>query len=111
MRWHAYTCLLCKKSAEDTKEYFSQLDTAARMQPMPEGYSKLVSEIYCQDCGKTWKLLYHFLDVSATPVEVIIQGRLREVKMKHYLKTRQFWSLCLEQNEIFLDQKHTQYLN
>ena len=43
------------------KEYFAQLDTAARMQPMPEGYSKLVSEIYCQDCGKTGKVLYHFV--------------------------------------------------
>lgn len=57
----AYTCPLCKKSVEDMKEYFSLLDAASRMQPMPEGYSKLVSNIYCQDCGKIGKVKYHFV--------------------------------------------------
>ena len=52
------------------------------MQPMPKGCSKLVSEIYCQDYGKIGEVLYLF-DESATPVEVIIRGRLSEAKMKH----------------------------
>ena len=43
------------------KEYFAKLDTKARMQLIPEGYWKLVSEIYCQDCGKTRKVRYLFV--------------------------------------------------
>jgi len=61
IRGQAYTCPLCKKSVEDMKDYFSLLDAASRMQPMPEGYSKLVSNIYCQDCGETGKVKYHFV--------------------------------------------------
>jgi len=60
-RGQAYTCPLCKKSVEDMKEYFAQMDAAVRMQPMPESYSKLVSKVYCQDCGKTGKVPYHFV--------------------------------------------------
>jgi len=61
IRGQAYTCPLCKKSVDDMKDYFSVLDAALRMQPMPEGYSKLVSNIYCQDCGKYGKVKYHFV--------------------------------------------------
>jgi len=43
------------------KDYFSLLDTAVRMQPMPVAYSNVKSSIYCQDCGKSGKVVYHFV--------------------------------------------------
>jgi len=61
MRGGAYTCPLCKKSVEDMKEYFSMLDAAVRMQPMPAVYQSTVSNIYCQDCNKTSQVPYHFV--------------------------------------------------
>lgn len=57
----AYTCPLCKKSIEDMKDYFSLLDTAVRMQPMPDTYLDVRSTIYCQDCGKQSNVVYHFV--------------------------------------------------
>jgi len=60
-RGGAYTCPLCKKSMEDMKEYFSMLDAAVRMQPMPDAYQSTVSNIYCQDCNKTSDVKYHFV--------------------------------------------------
>lgn len=61
MRGGAYTCPLCKKSVEDMKEYFSLLDAAVRMQPMPAAYQATVSNIYCQDCNQTSQVPYHFV--------------------------------------------------
>lgn len=61
MRNQAYTCPLCKKSVEDMKEYFDLLDSAVRMQPMPESYANTWSNIYCQDCEKVGKVKYHFV--------------------------------------------------
>jgi len=57
----AYTCPLCKRSVEDMKDYFSLLDTAVRMQPMPAEYLNVKSTIYCQDCCKESKVVYHFV--------------------------------------------------
>mmetsp|Transcript_21055 Transcript_21055/g.29718 ORF Transcript_21055/g.29718 Transcript_21055/m.29718 type:complete len:522 (+) Transcript_21055:588-2153(+) len=57
----SYTCPLCKKSVEDMKEYFSLLDAAVRMQPMPVAYSSTVSNIHCQDCGQAGQVQYHFV--------------------------------------------------
>lgn len=56
-----YTCPLCKKSMEDMHERFSLLDAAVRMQPMPPAWSNIMSSIYCQDCGKSGKVRYHFV--------------------------------------------------
>ena len=64
MRGHTYTCPLCKKSAEDMSEYFALLDSAIRMQPMPEGYAATTSNIYCQDCGKMGNVTYHFVGLK-----------------------------------------------
>ena len=61
MRGGAYTCPLCKKSVEDMKEYFSLLDAAVRMQPMPTAYLSTVSNIYCQDCNQNGQVPYHFV--------------------------------------------------
>ena len=61
MRGQTYTCPLCKKSVEDMREYFSLLDAAIWMQPMPAAYSRTMSNIYCQDCGKTCIVRYHFV--------------------------------------------------
>ena len=61
MRGGAYTCPLCKKSVEDMKEYFSMLDAAVRMQPMPAAYLSTVSNIYCQDCNQNGQVPYHFV--------------------------------------------------
>ena len=61
MRGGAYTCPLCKKSVEDMKEYFSMLDAAVRMQPMPVAYLSTVSNIYCQDCNQNGQVPYHFV--------------------------------------------------
>lgn len=60
-RGHAYTCPLCMRSMEDMKDYFSLLDTAVRMQPMPTAYLSTMSNIYCQDCTKTGQVQYHFV--------------------------------------------------
>uniref|UniRef100_A0A7S1GIX4 RING finger and CHY zinc finger domain-containing protein 1 n=1 Tax=Cyclophora tenuis TaxID=216820 RepID=A0A7S1GIX4_CYCTE len=61
MRGQSYTCPLCKKSVEDMREYFTMLDAAVRMQPMPAAFLSTVSEIYCQDCGQSSKVPYHFV--------------------------------------------------
>ena len=60
-RGNAYTCPLCKKSAEDMSEYFALLDAAVRMQPMPAAYAEVMSNIYCQDCCKSGPVSYHFV--------------------------------------------------
>jgi Zinc-ribbon/Ring finger domain len=52
-RGTSYTCPLCQRSMEDMKDHFALLDAAVRMQPMPTAYLSTVSNIYCQDCGKT----------------------------------------------------------
>ena len=64
MRGHNYTCPLCKKSAEDMREYFALLDSAVRMQPMPPAYAATTSNIYCQDCGKMGNVKYHFVGLK-----------------------------------------------
>lgn len=64
MRGHSYTCPLCKKSVDDMTEYFSLLDSAVRMQPMPPAYAATRSNIYCQDCGKTGNVSYHFVGLK-----------------------------------------------
>jgi phage FluMu protein Com len=46
---------------EDMKDYFALLDMAVRMQPMPAAYLGTMSNIYCQDCGKTGQTKYHFV--------------------------------------------------
>mmetsp|Transcript_2117 Transcript_2117/g.3255 ORF Transcript_2117/g.3255 Transcript_2117/m.3255 type:complete len:767 (+) Transcript_2117:61-2361(+) len=61
IRGQTYTCPLCKKSVEDMREYFSQLDAAIWMQPMPAAYSTTMSKIYCQDCSKYCTVQYHFV--------------------------------------------------
>lgn len=66
IRGQAYTCPLCKKSVDDMREYFSQLDAAIWMQPMPEAYSSTMSKIYCQDCNKTCIVKYHFVGCKCT---------------------------------------------
>jgi hypothetical protein len=60
-RGNSYTCPLCMRSMEDMKDYFSLLDTAVRMQPMPTAYLSTMSNIYCQDCTKTGQVQYHFV--------------------------------------------------
>jgi Zinc-ribbon/Ring finger domain len=52
-RGTSYTCPLCQRSMEDMKDHFALLDAAVRMQPMPAAYLSTLSNIYCQDCGKT----------------------------------------------------------
>lgn len=64
MRGHTYTCPLCKKSIEDMGTYWEKLDAAIRMQPMPEAYANTQSAIYCQDCGKSGKVKYHFVGLK-----------------------------------------------
>jgi zinc finger-like protein len=63
-RGGAYTCPLCKKSVEDMIEYFSMLDAAVRMQPMPAAYHSTVSNIYCQDCDQNGQVQYHFVGLK-----------------------------------------------
>jgi len=64
MRGQTYTCPLCKKSAEDMSEYFTLLDSAVRMQPMPPAYSETTSNIYCQDCCQMGNVGYHFVGLK-----------------------------------------------
>lgn len=61
VRGQNFTCPLCKKSMEDMTEYFAMLDAAVRMQPMPTAYMATMSNIYCQDCGNTGQVQYHFV--------------------------------------------------
>lgn len=64
LRGGQWTCPLCKKSVEDMSEYFAMLDAAVRMQPMPAAYAGTMSNIYCQDCGKTGTAPYHFVGIK-----------------------------------------------
>lgn len=45
-------------------DYFAMLDAAVRMQPMPAAYLTTKSNIYCQDCGKTGQVQYHFVGLK-----------------------------------------------
>ena len=60
-RGHNYTCPLCMRSMEDMSDYFSRLDQAVRMQPMPASFQNTMVNIYCQDCEKTGQCRYHFV--------------------------------------------------
>lgn len=65
-RSQAYTCPLCKKSVEDMSDYFSLLDAAVRMQPMPVYHLNTMSNIYCQDCEKHGQTRYHLVGLKCT---------------------------------------------
>jgi Zn finger protein HypA/HybF involved in hydrogenase expression len=89
-RGHSYTCPLCMRSMDDMKgrsykillifhvrsltnhlyvffvDYFAMLDAAVRMQPMPAAYLTTKSNIYCQDCGKTGQVQYHFVGLKCS---------------------------------------------
>ena len=56
-----YTCPLCMRCMEDMSDYFSLLDQAVRMQPMPAMYQNTFCNLYCQDCDKTGQCRYHFV--------------------------------------------------
>lgn len=60
-RQGSYTCPLCMRSMDDMSEHFRLLDAAVRMQPMPVAYLATRSNIYCQDCGKSGQVPYHFV--------------------------------------------------
>jgi hypothetical protein len=49
---------------EDMKDHFAMLDAAIRMQPMPVTFLNTMSSIYCQDCGKTGQVPYHFVGMK-----------------------------------------------
>jgi hypothetical protein len=79
MRGQNYTCPLCKKSADDMKEYFALLDSAVRMQPMPPAYAATTSNIYCQDCGKMGNVSYHFVGLKCGHCESYNTRELQRV--------------------------------
>ena len=60
-RGQNYTCPLCMRCMEDMTDYFSLLDQAVRMQPMPAAFQNTIVNIYCQDCEKTGQCRYHFV--------------------------------------------------
>jgi len=65
-RRNRYTCPLCCKSMEDMKDHFALLDAAIRMQPMPVTFLNTKSSIYCQDCGQTGQVPYHFVGLKCS---------------------------------------------
>jgi Zinc-ribbon/CHY zinc finger/Ring finger domain len=65
-RSQSHTCPLCKKSVEDMSEYFSLLDAAVRMQPMPIYLANTMSNIYCQDCEQQGQTKYHLVGLKCT---------------------------------------------
>jgi len=60
-RGQNYTCPLCMRCMEDMSDYFSLLDQAVRMQPMPTGFQNTICNTYCQDCEQTGQCRYHFV--------------------------------------------------
>jgi len=60
-RGQNYTCPLCMRCMEDMSDYFSLLDQAVRMQPMPAGFQNTICNTYCQDCEQTGQCRYHFV--------------------------------------------------
>jgi len=60
-RGQNYTCPLCMRCMEDMSDYFSLLDQAVRMQPMPAAFQNTICNTYCQDCEKTGQCRYHFV--------------------------------------------------
>lgn len=60
-RGQNYTCPLCMRCMEDMSDYFSLLDQAVRMQPMPAAFQNTIVNTYCQDCEKTGQCRYHFV--------------------------------------------------
>jgi len=60
-RGQNYTCPLCMRCMEDMSDYFSLLDQAVRMQPMPAAFQNTICNTYCQDCEQTGQCHYHFV--------------------------------------------------
>jgi len=60
-RGQNYTCPLCMRCMEDMSDYFSLLDQAVRMQPMPAAFQNTIVNTYCQDCEQTGQCRYHFV--------------------------------------------------
>lgn len=59
-----YTCPLCMRCMEDMSDYFSLLDQAVAMQPMPLNLRNTLSNIYCQDCEQTGQCRFHFVGLK-----------------------------------------------
>ena len=60
-RGQNYTCPLCMRCMEDMSDYFSLLDQAVRMQPMPAAFQNTIVNTYCQDCEQQGQCFYHFV--------------------------------------------------
>ncbi|CAM9282159.1 unnamed protein product [Ectocarpus sp. 12 AP-2014] len=55
-----YRCPICRKSMEDMREYFSQMDAVVASQPMPEAYAGWKTKVLCHDCERYTEVPYHF---------------------------------------------------
>jgi ribosomal protein L37AE/L43A len=80
-RSQSYTCPLCKKSVEDMSDYFSLLDAAVRMQPMPIYHANTMSNIYCQDCEQHSQTKYHLVGLKCTKCNSYNTRELNRVQL------------------------------
>ncbi|KAI8388418.1 zinc-ribbon-domain-containing protein [Radiomyces spectabilis] len=58
---NSYQCPTCLKSLSDMSAYFARLDRELERQPMPPGFEKIVSHIFCNDCEKKSAARYHYV--------------------------------------------------
>ncbi|KAI8907637.1 zinc-ribbon-domain-containing protein [Powellomyces hirtus] len=57
----SYQCPTCLKSLADMTDYFRRIDQALAQQQMPQEYSDLYNQIYCNDCEKKCHAKFHFM--------------------------------------------------
>ncbi|KAI8817978.1 zinc-ribbon-domain-containing protein [Fimicolochytrium jonesii] len=57
----SYQCPTCLKSLADMTDYFRRIDQALAQQQMPQEYSNLYNQIYCNDCEKKCFAKFHFM--------------------------------------------------
>ncbi|KAI9098636.1 zinc-ribbon-domain-containing protein [Phlyctochytrium arcticum] len=57
----SYQCPTCLKSLADMSDYFRRIDLALAQQQMPQEYTSLYNQIYCNDCEKKCHAKFHFM--------------------------------------------------
>lgn len=57
----SYQCPICLKSLSNMSHFFNRIDEFMTDQQMPEEYSKVKSEIFCNDCEKKGITKFHFV--------------------------------------------------
>jgi hypothetical protein len=58
---NSYQCPICLKSLSNMSHFFSRIDEMMESQQMPEEYTRVKSQILCNDCEKKSVAKFHFV--------------------------------------------------